>query len=530
MNGEISSLHPRYRELDSLRGLAALLVVFFHLTMLREQSQLGFNVGATGVDLFFIISGFVIFRSVNNISSIKEFVINRFTRLYPTYWTCVSFTFILYFILHKISDAPDKITFSDYLGNLTMFQYYLKIPNIDDPYWTMIIEMLFYIFVAILFSLKQLKRIIPVGLIILVLLAIQNLLAGTNLWSSYTALQRAVPFLFFFPLFFSGIIFYKLSTETKNRFFYYLLIISGFTIQIFRTGGSAFVSYKESIVMTTIYFILFIFFVNKKLNFIIVRPFLFLGKISFALYLIHQYISTQVLLPFFLDTCHVNFWIAAFLTLTVVIILASLVTFYIEIPLGMRLNNFLRNQFKLPKRISHEKPIQKIMNVNSPNSEKKQYVALISAAIVVFILFYLYHSTSNPANNPVKHAETYSLKAWNNKFISADESHKNILIANRDAVTAREIFTLLHVKGNKYGICSYTHKFFSAELAHENEITASRDKVSDWETFSLIKLDSNVVAFKAANGKYLSPDEKSLQLVAKSDAIGKQEEFEMRAQ
>ena len=47
----------RYKELDALRGIAALVVVLFHLTMEREQAKLGFELGVTGVDLFFIISG-----------------------------------------------------------------------------------------------------------------------------------------------------------------------------------------------------------------------------------------------------------------------------------------------------------------------------------------------------------------------------------------------------------------------------------------------------------------------------------------
>ena len=51
----------RFQELDALRGIAALMVVFFHFTIGRPEAKLGFKLGTTGVDLFFIISGFVIF-------------------------------------------------------------------------------------------------------------------------------------------------------------------------------------------------------------------------------------------------------------------------------------------------------------------------------------------------------------------------------------------------------------------------------------------------------------------------------------
>ena len=47
--------------LDALRGIAAVMVVMFHLTIASGEPNYGLHLGVTGVDLFFIISGFVIF-------------------------------------------------------------------------------------------------------------------------------------------------------------------------------------------------------------------------------------------------------------------------------------------------------------------------------------------------------------------------------------------------------------------------------------------------------------------------------------
>ena len=138
----------RYKELDALRGLAALLVVFFHFTLGRNQYNSFFKLGATGVDLFFIISGFVIFMSLQKVSRSADFLINRASRLYPTYWAAVTFTFIsltAYSLLKGGGDLGSKLM--QYVGNLTMFQFYLGITDIDGPYWTLIIEMIFYIFI-----------------------------------------------------------------------------------------------------------------------------------------------------------------------------------------------------------------------------------------------------------------------------------------------------------------------------------------------------------------------------------------------
>src|SRR6184192_554894 len=154
----------RCLELDALRGLAALMVVLFHFTMGRKEAGMGFVLGITGVDLFFIISGFVIFMSLTKVKSSTEFIINRISRLYPTYWACVSFTFIL--IVATSLYHHDKIPFAHYLGNMTMFQYYLGIPNLDGPYWTMIIEMIFYIGILFLFHFNLIKHLNMVGLTI----------------------------------------------------------------------------------------------------------------------------------------------------------------------------------------------------------------------------------------------------------------------------------------------------------------------------------------------------------------------------
>jgi hypothetical protein len=67
--------------------------------------------------------------------------------------------------------------------------------------------------------------------------------------------------------------------------------------------------------------------------------------------------------------------------------------------------------------------------------------------------------------------------------------------------------------------------FFSADLGSDNRLTASRKIASDWEIFTMVKLDNNYVAFRAANGKYWAVNEKTLQLSATSDSIGKQEKF-----
>ena len=331
----------RYQELDALRGLAALMVVLFHFTMYRKEAMLGFKLGTTGVDLFFIISGFVIFMSLTKANNSKEFIINRISRLYPTYWACVTFTFIL--VIANSILKHKEVQFAQYIANMTMFQYYLKIPDIDGPYWTMIIEMIFYIAILSLFHFRLIKYLKLIGLTLTIAMVVIAFFIN-SIFLNF--LIDKLPLLHFISLFFAGTIFYKIYTERKNTMENYCIISICLVCQILLfnyTGRSKrFISHNEYAVMLTFYFLLFTLFVNGKLKFIVSKASLFLGKISFALYLIHQKISINLIIPILVNKFNVNFWIASFfVALPIVIGLATIITFYIEIPLSKKMKEKL---------------------------------------------------------------------------------------------------------------------------------------------------------------------------------------------
>jgi peptidoglycan/LPS O-acetylase OafA/YrhL len=150
----------RYRELDVLRGVAALMVVFFHFSWGFEAAGFVFGAGNTGVDLFFMISGFVIFLTLKKVGSAAEFAVNRFCRLYPVYWVCVTLSYSLNLLYFQFVQVDFNVFgFGDYLVNLTMLQYYFNVANVDQSYWTLIIELLFYLGMVILFLTKLIRRI-----------------------------------------------------------------------------------------------------------------------------------------------------------------------------------------------------------------------------------------------------------------------------------------------------------------------------------------------------------------------------------
>jgi peptidoglycan/LPS O-acetylase OafA/YrhL len=338
--------HKRYEELDALRGIAALLVVFFHFTMGRSEYNTFFKLGTTGVDLFFVISGFVIFMSLQKISRGVDFVINRVSRLYPTYWASVTFTFVLlisYSIYNGEGNLDNKLI--EYLGNLTMFQFYLHIPDLDGPYWTLIIEMLFYISILFLFEKKWLKYLSAIGIVLC-----SGIVLLTHNYYDISYIKRIInwlPLLQFLPLFFAGTTFYKIYTKTNNLVYNYSIIVFCFICQIvlfpYAGRSNSFISWTEYTIMLFVYFFLFILFVNNRLTFIANKTTLFFGKISYALYLIHQLISLSFIIPFFYNKLGLNFWVVTiFIDLPVIIGIATFITYKIEVPYSKKMKEKLR--------------------------------------------------------------------------------------------------------------------------------------------------------------------------------------------
>src|SRR5229473_4001173 len=117
----------RYKDLDALRGLAAVMVLIFHFECClvfhlpdgpADPTKLWFHYALMGVELFFVISGFVILMTLEAAPSIASFAVNRFARLYPAYWLSVLVGALYLRPLHETS-------FTVIAVNLTMLQNFI---------------------------------------------------------------------------------------------------------------------------------------------------------------------------------------------------------------------------------------------------------------------------------------------------------------------------------------------------------------------------------------------------------------------
>lgn len=176
---------PRLHSLDLVRFAAAISVVLFHFTardhvrwgqlpsgtfpLLSEFTRYGY----LGVHLFFVISGFVILMSAWGRST-TTFVASRVGRLYPAYWAAVLLTGSLRAMWPTFETRRPH----DVLMNLTMLQEPFDVPHVDGVYWTLWVELQFYVLIALVvrtrLTLRQVTwfaAVVPVASTVLLLIA-----------------------------------------------------------------------------------------------------------------------------------------------------------------------------------------------------------------------------------------------------------------------------------------------------------------------------------------------------------------------
>lgn len=318
----------RISALDGLRGIAALAVVIYHYgfrfpEIYPDQGDPieAVWVGQFGVHLFFVISGFVIFLSLQG-ATIGRFAVSRFIRLYPIYWFCVAVTGVTV----ALFGLPGReVSGSDWLVNLTMLQRYLNVPAVDGAYWTLAAELAFYIQVGALFFIGALRRR-HVTMTLYVWLVVSVGVLATSPFVPLGAYRQAVavltPGLIWLPLFIAGIAFFLIwdGNRTPQTVLLPVACLAAMSVQ-----GS------QLTIATVGVFAVIIMALRTSVVAALGRPMVFLGEISYVLYLLHQnvgYVIMRGLISH--DVPHLG---AAALALIGIVAIAAAVTYYVDIPL-----------------------------------------------------------------------------------------------------------------------------------------------------------------------------------------------------
>ncbi len=319
-------MNARLPQVDALRGIAALGVVLFHYTT-RYQALYGHTTalwaalpwGHLGVNLFFMISGFVIFLTLQRTQRPMDFIVSRFSRLYPAYWLAVGLTFA---VVHGMGLPGKEVSAPQAVLNLTMLHGLFNVPSVDNVYWTLQVELLFYAGALLLFQLNALQRIhLVLALLLLARLAYHVAQAGFGVdlpWALYRLF-----ILNEIAWFACGIMVFRLAVlRTTPRPDGVLLATAVAVLGVTASWGVAALAAGLAALLYGA--------ATQRLKWLNQPLLLALGAVSYSLYLLHENIGWVVIRR--LEHSGVNANLAVLAALAVALALAAAVRVAVEKP------------------------------------------------------------------------------------------------------------------------------------------------------------------------------------------------------
>lgn len=206
--------------------------------------------------------------------------------------------------------------------------------NIDGVYWTLAVELSFYVIMFTAYLTNQLKRIEVLSVAYLGFIILTKIIES-HFGVTIPNVFKVSLLLDYGNLFIAGIMFYKIIHEPKR--IHYLIISICLLTEYFL--------HSESNILISVYFVIFYLFTQGHLKFISLKPLLFLGSISYSLYLTHQFIGYILIDNLYrrgLDTP----WLLLLIALSSSIALASFMRTCIEKPA----QNWIRKRWHRSKK------------------------------------------------------------------------------------------------------------------------------------------------------------------------------------
>lgn len=328
----------RIAALDLMRFFAALFVVLYHYISRPETNVYSSitsitNYGYLGVPIFFIISGYVIALSANNRTAL-QFAISRFVRLYPALWAGATFTAIITFLV-----TDDRITASQLLANFTLLNEYIGIKDIDGVYWTLKQELKFYACIFLLLAFGIFHKF-HLWLTAWLTLAIMHLIFNQPFFMGWFISPS-------YSLFFiAGISFFLIESNGKTPFNLTILLTSviGASFRVFEQASGFIpgeVESSEQFIAVIIMWGSFLFFYllcTKIINLQNRNIYIFLGSLTYPLYLIHNK-AGKILIDYFSKTFPEELILP--LVLIIMLLISWCINVFIEKPISTPLKSYL---------------------------------------------------------------------------------------------------------------------------------------------------------------------------------------------
>jgi peptidoglycan/LPS O-acetylase OafA/YrhL len=291
--------------LDLLRFVAAIAVMLHH----QVGAIAGWGVanhhnmpvlapithfGLLGVDLFFLISGFVILMSTWG-KSVGDFAVSRFVRIFPAYWFAVTVAILIFLIWGvALGRGPgSEGHLRSYLPNMTMLEYGTGSQPLEVVYWTLWYELHFYALIALLVwrGITYRSCVIFMGV---------WLLAGTFSQEANFTLLNDLLFPVWAPYFIAGMAFYLVYRYGPNLVLGMIIAFSWALCVYYRCKlvdrqlvWPTVWDTTVTIVVTLLFLVMWLV-ATRRMGWIRWRGAVWLGALTYPLYLISETISRPV--------------------------------------------------------------------------------------------------------------------------------------------------------------------------------------------------------------------------------------------
>ncbi len=327
------------RNLQVLRALAALLVVFFHCDFLNLK------IGQFGVDIFFVISGFIISFILNK--NQENFLLKRFIRVVPMYYL-FTISVIFVWIIYPNGFANVFISPTSVAKSLFFIPYVVGNSGpILSLGWTLNYEMFFYVTVGLssLFIKKPSRALLFSAFFLLLLVVIRSVNILSSSYLLFYGHEIVIEFIF-------GIALYyitktcRVNLQNKKIIFIcgILALVSFFIMGYFDYNK---IYFSRTLLFGVPSFFVVLFFILSE-NLIssksMVHDYFYrIGNASYVVYLAHPFIIffiARLISPIFVGNLFYSV-IELILKLSLVVLISNWIHEKIELPVVRSFEKFL---------------------------------------------------------------------------------------------------------------------------------------------------------------------------------------------
>lgn len=333
----------KYEYIDSLRGIAILLVIIVHISTFFSYPTTDFfpdsllrfvHNGRLGVQLFFIVSAFTLMmsheRRVGENNATRNFFIRRFFRIAPLYYTAIVFISFFYLVIDTADNDLKHYTFIHYLSNFLFFNSLSPdwIKSIVPGGWSISVEFLFYMLFPVLYNkVKNInKNIYFIGIFIILayifFVFCCNYKAHNFIRNDYHVLNLLNQL----PVFLMGMLAYRITKGEFKQIKYKTFIFALFILFLY-----TFLMYVSDQNMYTMIFTLLIIVLQRfPYKLFSNKLFARVGKVSFSMYVVHFGVIIMLNRLNIVNIIPVNNRFTSILNFIALYLLVAVITYFIS--------------------------------------------------------------------------------------------------------------------------------------------------------------------------------------------------------